>query len=45
MPSRDEVVKAILKVTRGDEDKEFTKTAIAHELGRSNSTSSIDKNI
>jgi hypothetical protein len=42
MPSKDEIVKAILKVTGGDENKEFTKTAIAHELGRTKSTSSID---
>jgi len=43
MPSKDEIVKAILKVTGGDENQEFTKTAIAHELGRTKSTSSIDK--
>ncbi|AEE94611.1 conserved hypothetical protein [Acidianus hospitalis W1] len=43
MPSKDEIVKAILKVTGGDENKEFTKTAIAHELGMTKSTSSIDK--
>ena len=42
-PSKDEIVKAILKVTGGGENKEFTKTAITHELGRTKSTSSIDK--
>jgi|GEM_PF-4015545 hypothetical protein len=42
MPNKDEIVKAILKDTGGDENKEFTKTAIAHELGRTKSTSSID---
>jgi len=43
VPSKDEIVKAILKDTGGDENKEFTKTVIAHELGRTKSTSSIDK--
>ncbi|WP_231136397.1 helix-turn-helix domain-containing protein [Acidianus ambivalens] len=43
MPSKDEIVKAILRVTGGDENKEFTKTAIAHELGMTKSTTTIDK--
>ncbi|WP_373469300.1 hypothetical protein [Acidianus infernus] len=33
MLSKDEIIRAIIKVTGGDENKEFTKTAILRELG------------
>ncbi|WP_240872248.1 hypothetical protein [Acidianus infernus] len=43
MLSKDEIIRAIIKVTGGDENKEFTKTAILRELGMKSAKASIDK--
>ncbi|WP_236752415.1 hypothetical protein [Acidianus sp. HS-5] len=43
MDSKDEIFNAILRITGGDDTKEFTKTAVTRELGLSKPSSKIDK--